>query len=486
MESIFQQIAPLWQQFCHATLIITPELVDQITPEALINLGVPLDQIRLFISMFVSLPLAYIHYIVPSVMMKKLLSIIFGVLLLQFTFFEGWIHSIITSVIVYLQIRFFSKRHMQYTVFLFSILYLAASHIYRMSVDYMGWKIDFTTYLMVFIIKFSSLGYNIYDGVCDKENIDKNAKEDSRKGRMYKRRQDAYVTSIPSFFDFLAYVYHFPGFMTGPCIFYREYIDTIEGKTPQPQKKSSRIIASLQQNILGIITLFSYLYLNSLYPQTDLVTDVTKDYSILRYLWACEFRCIITRLKYHGIWKISESVCILDGFGYEGKDEQGKDKWTGISNSSILYTELASDFSTLTRNWNIRTQKWLQMYTYERTNNSLLCLYTVSAFWHGFYPGYYIFFLTLAVAQYVSRIHKKKMYPLYQKNKYTQLLYDILSVPFTEFIVSYYASAFFLLSVDNALILFQRIHYLSYIVLVICLVVYSILPSPKQEKPKSQ
>lgn len=39
-----------------------------------------------------------------------------------------------------------------------------------------------------------------------------------------------------------------------------------------------------------------------------------------------------------------------------------------------------------------------------------ICTYSVSAFWHGFYPGYYIFFLTASIYTEVAKGSIKYIY----------------------------------------------------------------------------
>jgi len=91
---------------------------------------------------------------------------------------------------------------------------------------------------------------------------------------------------------------------------------------------------------------------------------------------------------------------VLAGFGFEGLTEDGKARgWNGVSNMDILGFEFAQSFRESSRAWNKGTQNWLERYVYTRTGNSLMATYFISAFWHGFYPGYYFFFMSRASCQ---------------------------------------------------------------------------------------
>ena len=56
--------------------------------------------------------------------------------------------------------------------------------------------------------------------------------------------------------------------------------------------------------------------------------------------------------------------------------------------------------------WNILTTHWLRHTVYERFHPSVAvwAVFVVSAFWHGFYPGYYIAFLTAALFTTAARL----------------------------------------------------------------------------------
>ena len=55
-------------------------------------------------------------------------------------------------------------------------------------------------------------------------------------------------------------------------------------------------------------------------------------------------------------------------------------------------------------NWNIQTQLWLKRIGYDRLpTGKTLGVFVLSAFWHGFYPGYYITFVLCACFVYAGR-----------------------------------------------------------------------------------
>ena len=77
----------------------------------------------------------------------------------------------------------------------------------------------------------------------------------------------------------------------------------------------------------------------------------------------------------------------------------------GIICQSLSFFQLSSNLKVLLDNWNITTTHWLRHVVYERVPVAKTAMvFVVSAFWHGFYPGYYITFLTGALFTYASRL----------------------------------------------------------------------------------
>jgi len=53
--------------------------------------------------------------------------------------------------------------------------------------------------------------------------------------------------------------------------------------------------------------------------------------------------------------------------------------------------------------WNKMTSLWLRYVVYERCR-STFAVFLFSAFWHGFYPGYYLTFLGGAICIHAGRL----------------------------------------------------------------------------------
>jgi lysophospholipid acyltransferase len=124
------------------------------------------------------------------------------------------------------------------------------------------------------------------------------------------------------------------------------------------------------------------------------------------------------RYLYYQAWKLGEAACIASGLAYSGWDKKsGNPKWEGVVSLDIAGVELETSCNPMVKSWNHTVHLWLNRYVFERTvphgkrptmaNN--LIVYMVSAFWHGFYPAYYIMFFQLTfLAEVTKDIYKMR------------------------------------------------------------------------------
>merc|ERR1711933_511082 len=125
----------------------------------------------------------------------------------------------------------------------------------------------------------------------------------------------------------------------------------------------------------------------------------------------------------------------------------------------VFEFETAPNLRTLTSVWNKKTANWLSRYVYMRTGGSLLATYGMSAFWHGLYPGYYIFFFSVPLVTMCERIARKKISPRLSSAKWSP--YGIVCMFATSFIVEYMIMSFQLLALDWVIVYFKSQYFLD-------------------------
>jgi lysophospholipid acyltransferase len=102
-------------------------------------------------------------------------------------------------------------------------------------------------------------------------------------------------------------------------------------------------------------------------------------------------------------WCLMECGPIASGLSFNGYDEVGNARHDKVQSANIYKLETSYKVKDFLANWNISAHEWLKHYVYVRqldnkqrghvNGNAAMITFVVSAVWHGFYPGYYVFFI---------------------------------------------------------------------------------------------
>jgi lysophospholipid acyltransferase len=195
-------------------------------------------------------------------------------------------------------------------------------------------------------------------------------------------------------------------------------------------------------------------------------------------------------MKYYGVWSLSEGACILSGIGYNGIDpKSGRAKWDRLTNIKPIEIETAQNTRAFLGFWNINTNLWLRNYMYLRVTpkgqkpgfQATLATFVTSAFWHGFYPGYYMAFIlasflqTIAKSEYslVSPLDKKTLTALDARRMIRPLFlttdgktdlpskkyYDMFTFLLTQVTFSFTVAPFILLDFSDTVKVWSRVYF---------------------------
>jgi lysophospholipid acyltransferase len=164
--------------------------------------------------------------------------------------------------------------------------------------------------------------------------------------------------------------------------------------------------------VAGLFWVFAFIKFSGWYTTELLLSDEYMSYGFLRRVWILHMFGFTTRLKFYGVWVLSEGACILSGMGYKGVDPKtGKVMWNRLQNVNPWGIETAQNTRAYLENWNINTNHWLRNYMYLRVTprgkkpgfRASMATFITSAFWHGFYPGYYLTFILASFLQTVAK-----------------------------------------------------------------------------------
>lgn len=128
-----------------------------------------------------------------------------------------------------------------------------------------------------------------------------------------------------------------------------------------------------------------------------------------------------------------------------------------------------------------------------RTNKSLLATYFVSAIWHGLYPGFFIFFMTIPLLTEIERLTKAKINPLvvpefdgFNLDTYPKTaigsFYWFFNWVCTSLAMNYIVQVFPIQSWGRCNAALGSYHYVPHLLLVIVFVFLKVVPASKKAK----
>ena len=170
--------------------------------------------------------------------------------------------------------------------------------------------------------------------------------------------------------------------------------------------------------VIGLFWIFMFLKFSAWYNTSLVLGDQYMKYGFLRRVWILEMLGLSTRMKYYGVWCLTEGACILSGMGYKGVDPKtGNVDWNRLQNVNPWGIESAQNSRAYLENWNMNTNNWLRNYMYLRVTpkgkkpgfRASLATFITSAFWHGFYPGYYLSFILAAFLQTIAKSESREI-----------------------------------------------------------------------------
>mmetsp|Transcript_7387 Transcript_7387/g.18062 ORF Transcript_7387/g.18062 Transcript_7387/m.18062 type:complete len:498 (+) Transcript_7387:235-1728(+) len=468
--------------------LVVPDFVKALTATVADAAGMDMETVSYVLGMFACYPLGLIMGQIPFGMPRHVFSFLLGAFLLQFVLGVQWIHHLISSLVAYALMLVLPRSTLKTALPIFAMIYMTLGHLHRQYVNYLGWDLDFTGTQMVLTQKIFMIGFNLYDG----ELLAK-GKED----RAAKKCAPYALKDVPGLIEFLGYTFCFSNLLAGPATEYSTYLRCIDGsvfKTPDGKlKKPSNIMPTLKPFLLCLVNMGSFLFLTAKFPLLDpsdpqknspfiITEEFLKNpfYIRVMHMLLGNFG---SRQKYYFGWKNAEGAQNIWHAGFDGWDKDGKEiGWETSNNMDIISFETAPNTSIATRSWNKKTSGWLTKYVYMRTGGSLGAVYAMSAFWHGFYPGYYIFFLSMPIATFCDRMAKKKISPHFSDAHLS--LYGITCTITTIVILNYMIVPFTMLAGSWSIAAYKGFFFYGHILSIIFYAILTMLPSPPKKEKK--
>lgn len=455
------------------------------------SIGMDVETVNYVLGMFLCYPLGLIMLQIPYGKPRHIFSLLLGAFLLQFTIGVQWIHHLVSCLIAYGMILILPRKTLKIALPAFAMLYMCLGHLHRQYINYLGWDMDFTGAQMVLTQKLWMIAFNLYDGeVLAKGGTD----------RASKKCSEFALKETPSLLEFLGYTFCFSTMLAGPATEYSTYIRAIDGTLfvgadGKPKGKvPSNMWPTLKPFLKCLLCLGIHLTIVGMFPllnpeDPQQLTPIIISEEFLQnnffYRYAYYWVGLAgLRQKYYFAWFNAEGACNIWYAGFAGFNEKGESKgWDTYNNMDVLGFELAPDVQNMTKNWNKKTSNWLTRYVYIRTGANLMAVYSMSAFWHGFYPGYYIFFLSVPLLTFCDRLAKKKLSPLFSESRL--MPYGIVGWLSTTISVNYMIGPFVMLALSWSWDIYKSFFGFGHLGAVAFYIALTMLPTPKGEVKKA-
>jgi len=457
-------------------------------------------ELLLLVSLVISLlgALVFKHVVNPAPVSKQwklFFCTAFGIWMFYCNW--GWIIIIplVEVVISHLIFKYVHIRIASGLVFILSMAALCVGHGMMLHKSYnnvMGKKssADFTGTLMVLTQRITSYSCSLYDGLAAK---DEDLSESRRKNAIRNR---------PTFVEYFSYVFNFFGILVGPLVFYNDFMEVFEREKDEqttqtvtsqqdqqidqerPRQGSKAPVARKFLQGLFMVAIFGF-GSNACPCKANIDPDFVASNSLWFRAVYLHLSLFCQRAKYYLVWLIGDSIFNAGGIGFSGVDENGVEQWNETSNVNIAEVEFASGIKNYIDNWNMTTVKWIRLVSFDRIpkRHRTGASFLLSAFWHGFYPGYYIMFATFHLFRLIQQKWRRSMRPRFQTTAAQRYCYEAIMIVFTQLSISYSVLPFVTLHFSSAWTFYSNVYFVGHIIAVALLL---LVPSKRSENPKSE
>ncbi|VDM33832.1 unnamed protein product [Hydatigera taeniaeformis] len=299
---------------------------------------------------------------------------------------------------------------------------------------------------------------------------------------------------MPTPVEFFSYCINFQTVLAGPPLAFRDYKTYIEGTEAEDRHLTVKQRTNFMRNrdillqpkneivkyfLQAVTFLIIYLCICQFFRPSFYLSEAFRGYEFFHKCFYLMFTGFTMRQHYYFAWSVCALICLASGFGFRGFDADGKPDYTLVKSFNFMEAEFPRSVKELTDNWNLQTLRWLRITIFDRTprNIAVFAVFFVSVLWHGFYPGYYLFFVSMAWfsvpkervkgGEYlIGRMVRRRLRPRILEwlpdtkcvwtpagqREGTSRAYDLITRTVTYFLVNYTALAFVILSFRDSII----------------------------------
>lgn len=372
-------------------------------------LGIRIDELKIITILLLHIPLGYMYRLMPvrknttfekrDILKRKIYGFIIGLISLLWILkaFEIMLAFFSYAIFYFLSFKCKNRKITFYINFI-NFFLLLLSHIHRMVYFYNENLYNINFLLMQSVPK--QMYFNLY---IFSMYFTRNRTLEKRREMISEKDEEIIDTEIPSFLDYICYLINFVGFI-GPTSSYKEYKHFIHNTFKEEKIKKKQI----SEKLITLIIILT-IYITSL-KLWDFNYIKTQNFSNLFFPLKILFiyvQAIFERVRYYVAFILAEFSIST------GNIKSSQNGYKNYSrNLKIPKIELSFSVRERVASWNIGTAKWLKEIIYLQIleiykcskSSANLFTFCVSAFWHGFYPSYYLGFFLANVASQIEQI----------------------------------------------------------------------------------
>ncbi|EAX86679.1 MBOAT family protein [Trichomonas vaginalis G3] len=292
------------------------------------------------------------------------------------------------------------------------------------------WTSDLSGLIMFSALRLIMTTFNVFDG---------------RKELKRENWKKMALSSPPPIFDFFVYLFSYSGLYSGPIVPFSAFKEILEMKST-PEEVSNDIKAGLKPFLLSLLNGFFYAICIKVFPTKMILEDKF-------YERPCFLQVVIAILysyfhtsRYRFAWLGGEASLACQG---AQRVQTYDTQYCRSFRPEFYYTQ--RQLGGLVNEWNHSVHFFLKEFIHVRVlsiggSNTVakFCTYMFSAFWHGFYPGYYVYAMVVFSNAFVDSIRFKLFSPLLESTVGTKVA-TILDCVYTQSMNSYQGAGWDLL-----------------------------------------
>ncbi|KAK0405170.1 hypothetical protein QR680_017836 [Steinernema hermaphroditum] len=425
--------------------------------------GVEVDKVNLVFCQFSSIVFAlfYYFYLAPGIVSRNLRVVFPPLVGLSFCYFcygSAIKHLLAKVAIGYLILWVSPRKHVHRVMFIFAMGYLIFIHWFRWYI-LTSYSIDITGPMMVISQKLTTMAFSLHDGTVKKE-------EELNEYDTQKREA---IREVPPALDYLSYIFHFQSVLTGPLCFYNDYMRFISGDNVKERGPNGKVAtpwkAATTKLMFSFVFFAIILLAGSKFAPEQIAEKEQMKMAWLPWMGLFFMVIMMQRFQYYFAWTLADAICNLSGFGFQKFDEHGNEDWDLVRSVDPWRVEMALSFKDVIDAWNITTQNWLRRVAYHRLPPKMRTFgtYLLSALWHGFFPGYYLTFLTGALMTVSGRQARRCLRHRFQGSKQARIFYDILTFTVTKITLAYATFPFVTMHWNPGFFIYRKLYFCIHI-----------------------